>query len=60
MSMVTDRMIGEYLGFNMYANDFGMYYYSAYDPESGTFKQHSFDDIEDMKDSIKERHEPKS
>lgn len=55
MSTINDRMIGEYYGTNMYVNDFGMYYYSAYDYKGGTFQQYCFDDIESMKDSIKER-----
>lgn len=50
MSMITDRMIGEYKGYNMYANDFAMYYFSEL--INGYFVKRSFDTIEGMKDYI--------
>lgn len=48
--MITDRMIGEYKGFNMYTSDSGMYYFS--DLVNGYFIQRAFDTIEGMKDFI--------
>ena len=50
MSMITDRMIGEYKGYNMYANDNGMYYFSEL--RRGVFITMAFDTIEGMKSYI--------
>ena len=50
MSMITDRMIGELNGVNMYANDNGMYYFSEL--VNGVYIQRAFDDIQEMKDYI--------
>jgi hypothetical protein len=52
MSMITDRMIGEYHGYNMYANDSGMYYFSEL--VNGYFITKAFDNIESMKSYIDE------
>ena len=50
MSMITDKMVGEYKEFYMYKNDSGMYYFS--DLVNGYFIRRVFDTIEDMKDFI--------
>lgn len=50
MAMLTDRMIGEYKEYNMYANDIGMYYFSEL--VQGCFITKAFDTIEDMKEYI--------
>ena len=49
--MITDKMVGEYNGYNMYKNDTGMYYFSEL--VNGYFITKAFDDIDDMKDYIK-------
>ena len=48
--MITDRMIGEYKGYNMYSNDCGVYYFSEL--VNGYFEKRAFDTIEGMKDYI--------
>lgn len=58
MSMITDRMIGEYDNYNMYANDNDMYYF--YQIVNGYFIKRSFDTIEGMKDYILSISEPNS
>lgn len=58
MSTVTDRMIGEYGGYNMYANDYGMYYF--YQIVNGYFIKRTFDTIDGMKDYIVSMSEPNS
>lgn len=50
MSMISDKMIGEYKGYNMYENETGIYYFS--DLIGGLFIQQAFDNIQDMKDYI--------
>ena len=50
MSMITDKMIGEYDGYNMYVNDYGMYYFT--EVKNGYFIKQSFDTIQGMKDYI--------
>lgn len=50
MSMITDKMIGEYDGYNMYVNDYGIYYFT--EVKNGYFIKQSFDTIEGMKDYI--------
>jgi hypothetical protein len=58
MSMITDRMVGEYAGYNMYKNDYGMYYFTQV--HRGYFIKKSFDTIQDMKDYILTITEPNS
>lgn len=58
MSMITDNMMGELNGYNMYKNTSGMYYYSQL--YQGYFIQRSFDTIGAMKKHILTGYEPNS
>ncbi len=51
MSTLNDRMIGEYKEYNMYANDYGMYYFYKLDG-GAYFEKQVFDTILGMKDYI--------
>jgi hypothetical protein len=58
MSTITDKMVGELDGYNMYRNISGMYYFTQV--VQGYFINRAFDDMQTMKDYILSITEPNS